>query len=392
MGLLDFLLGNERRARAARRAELAGDLPRAVELFLEAGRRDDAARVLLLRVDAELSPQTRLILLGRAIDVAPKESAVGIEARRRRALLIVELAKSGAIAAALRHDVRAAGEELLSLGDAAATAVAFGLADDEDGRARALVAAGAVDELEELLGKDADAARRSLDRQGDEARVLSLVASGERREALRLAEALAGNEPVDSDAADRARALAARRLLGPTVRVTVGETPARKLVLGDSVRVGRNEGEILIAHAAVSRVHLTLFRRDGVAFVKDSGSRNGTTFRGARLGGELAIHERIDLMLGGEVPLAVSSSTRSDAPAVILEIAGEVYEAPLGPFRVGIGDWALEVDSDRWLVLKRGETPAYFGEVALGAATELLAGDGVAEHRGEKPSLRVDRA
>ena len=92
MGLLDFLLGNERRARAARRAELAGDLPRAVELFLEAGRRDDAARVLLLRVDAELSPQTRLILLGRAIDVAPKESAVGIEARRRRALLIVERA------------------------------------------------------------------------------------------------------------------------------------------------------------------------------------------------------------------------------------------------------------------------------------------------------------
>ena len=57
---------------------------------------------------------------------------------------------------------------------------------------------------------DADAARRSLGRQGDEARVSSLIASGERREALRLAEALLVLLPHLHERADVARATIGR--------------------------------------------------------------------------------------------------------------------------------------------------------------------------------------
>src|SRR5690242_1929789 len=59
VGIFDRFVGRGksegRRAKEARAKELAGDLPAAVDLYQEAGLPDEAARVLLLRADAERS-------------------------------------------------------------------------------------------------------------------------------------------------------------------------------------------------------------------------------------------------------------------------------------------------------------------------------------------------
>jgi len=64
VGLLERFLSKSkresRRAREAQAKELAGELASAVDLYLEAGLPDEAARVLLLRADAEPAPEKRL--------------------------------------------------------------------------------------------------------------------------------------------------------------------------------------------------------------------------------------------------------------------------------------------------------------------------------------------
>src|ERR1051325_10439576 len=70
VGFFDRLMGRSksegRRVKEARAKELAGDLPAAVDLYQEAGLPDEAARVLLLRADAERSAEKRIALFSLA--------------------------------------------------------------------------------------------------------------------------------------------------------------------------------------------------------------------------------------------------------------------------------------------------------------------------------------
>ena len=65
-GLFDRLgIGSAKRREAkARKLELAGDLEGATALYVDAERPDEAARVLLLRADAEARPARNSIHLG----------------------------------------------------------------------------------------------------------------------------------------------------------------------------------------------------------------------------------------------------------------------------------------------------------------------------------------
>src|ERR1700723_694598 len=83
VSLLDRLFGKTRAAAtAARRAELEGDLPRAALLWAEADRADEAARVILLRGDAETDSAKRFQLYVQAVALAPEGNAVRDIARR----------------------------------------------------------------------------------------------------------------------------------------------------------------------------------------------------------------------------------------------------------------------------------------------------------------------
>src|SRR4051812_4599751 len=80
------------RAREARARELAGDLGGAVETFTEAGLPDEAARVLLLRADAETSAEKRMAYCALAARLAVGDD-IKQQARARKALLSFDVLK-----------------------------------------------------------------------------------------------------------------------------------------------------------------------------------------------------------------------------------------------------------------------------------------------------------
>ena len=394
MSVFDRLrrLGAARDEVAARRAELRGDLSRAAQLWAEADRPGEAARVMLLRGDGESDARQRLQHYTQAVAMAPEGQEVRRVARKKRAQLVITMASGGAISAALRQDVRDAAADLEALGDPtdlARAAEAFAMVGDVEGEARALTAAGDVDGLEELLTRAhvRDRGARRVSDAGSE--ISMLVSSGRRREALALADALAREHPGDASIAERLQSIRARIVRGPVVRLLLRGQKVQ-LVVGPEVVIGRTEGSLTVASQAVSRRHLRLARdAAGGVLVHDLGSRNGTELRGMRVAGALPIGDGLDLRLGGEVPLRLAPS-ESVTGAVDVELAGARYVAPLGPAPLGIGSWCIEPSPDGWLELVTGAGPsAHAAGLLLVERVTLLAGDAIADARGAEPVLRV---
>ncbi len=380
--VFDRLFGKSRDAAVlAQRAEVAGDLARAVQLWVDAGQAQEAARVMVMRGDVELDSAKRLQHYVQAITLAPEAHAVRAEARRKRALLAIEMARSGVTSAAARRDLIDAASELEALGEAARAAEAYAIAGDVEGEARSLVEAGEVEKLEDVLTRDNERERGERASRDSFAEVDRLVAGGERRQAIARARATANEE--------KERAILAKRATAP--RVTIELDGKRvQLVLGDEVILGRSEGAITIASHAISRSHVAIARAGDHVEVRDLGSRNGTELRGMRIGGPLPVPgEGLDVKLGGEVPLRVAASEALPG-AMAIRVAGETYVAPLGPARIGIGAWRLEASSDGWIELVTDDDPpAYLGTTSLGPRTALLAGDAIGQVRGGAAVLRV---
>ncbi|HEY2513303.1 MAG TPA: FHA domain-containing protein [Polyangiaceae bacterium] len=386
----------------ARRAELEGDLPRAAHLWAEAGRADEAARVMLLRGDAEAESTRRLQFYVQAVALAPPGHAIRDIARRKRALLALEMAKGGAVtSAAGRRDLLDAGHELEALGETASAAQAFGLAGDVEGQTRALVKGGEIEQLEDVLERDRDRSRGERERLEASMDIERLLASGLRREALERAErgareiaGPASGSGSPSSAGERALVIRAARASG--VHLTIELRGERlRLVLGEDVILGRSEGAITIASHAVSRRHVRVARAGEQVEVSDLGSRNGTVLRGMRIAGALPVPPAgLDLALGGEVPLRIAPASELHG-AVILDVGGARYVAPLGPARLGVGAWRIERATDGWLELVTGDGPfAYLRNTGavpmrMGARTPLLAGDAFSEAPGSAPVFRV---
>jgi hypothetical protein len=391
VSFFDRLLGKTREAAvAARRAELEGDLVRAARLWAEADRADEAARVTLLRGDAELDSAKRLQLYVQAVALAPEGHAVRDIARRKRALLSLGIGREGATSAAARLDLLDAGKELEALGDATGAAEAYALAGDIEGEARALVGGGEIERLESVLDRDRERARTERARLGGHAEIERLLSHGRRRDALARAEALALAEPQDAAAIERVKSIRAQIASGPRLSLEL-RGKRMVLVLGDEVVLGRTEGAILVSSQAVSRRHLLLTRVADGFRVRDLGSRNGTELRGMRLAGEIPVPvgDGLELKLGGEVPLRLGASDEIPG-ALAIEVGGSRYVAPLGPVRLGIGAWTLQAGDDGWLELVTENDPvSYLGAMRLEVRTGLLLGDAIAAGPGEASVLRI---
>jgi len=378
----------------ARGAELRGDLAEAAGLFAEAGRLDDAARVTILRGDAEADPTVRRNHYAQAAATAPETSPVRAEARKKRALVTVAVAADAPLTESLRNDLLAAAQELEDLGEDARAVEAYACARDIDGQMRVLARAGDIERLDALLQ-----AQQGLEREAragkhayEEFRVL--VASGRRAEAAALARA-----SEDDALRERGRALEVRRVTGSVVYATVsGRSVA--IVLGERVVIGRAPevsggdaglGAIWVPSTALSRRHVEIQRRGGVVVVRDLGSRNGTTIRGLSLAGDATVGDGIELRLGGDVPLVVRAG--GELPnAVAIEIGGSRYLAPLGPALLGVGRWRLERGGEDWgELVTDDEPPAFAGELRLSARVALLAGDRFATERGGEAQLVMEK-
>jgi hypothetical protein len=370
---------------AAERAELAGDLAGAIRLWVAAGDSDEAARVMIVRGDGEPDPRARLQHYAQAAALANNGSTTQKAARAKKARLTVSLAGDGVLSTALRRDVLEAAEALESIGEAEAAARAYALAGDTDGEARALAQAGDIERLEDVLTRDQSRTREGRLAQDVHAQIDGLLAAGQRREALSLAEVNA----EDPAARSRASRLRGARISGPIVRVSL-RAVRLTLVLGDEVTLGRTEGAITIASSALSRKHLQVTRAGPRFVVADLGSRNGTLLRGLALAHPLEIGGGVTLSLGGEVPLTIAPSTEVE-DALAIEVAGERYVASLGDAKLGVGAWRIVTAPDGWVELvTTRETPAFLGGLAMAPTVSLLRGDAFSSERGGDVVLRID--
>lgn len=409
--------GAKRREIRARKLELAGDLERATALYVEADRADEAARVLLARADAESDPERRLLLCTQAARVG-EGTDVGERARRRRARLSFDLARSSA-GGALHGELSRIGAELEAVGDWQTAAEAYALAGDDDAEIRVLKEAGEIDRLEARLRQGSEAARETRERAQLLRSLRDLDAIAERRRALGDADAWLEHHRDDEAVMLERDRIEARLLRGPDLTLDIYGVRHR-CVLGRDLTIGRAHADIVVPSSAISRQHLRLYREGGRAMVEDLGTRNGTTLAGARLHRGLPVGDGLELELAGRVPCrltplsgrqlaasarygdglareettsaSASPSSREPGPAVAVDVAGARYVCPLGPLVVG--DWRVDDAHDgaqSYVVLRTPEGAAapFLGSYRLGRTIELGLGDELRETRGGEVALGV---
>ncbi len=398
-----------RRVKEARERENAGDLGAAVELYIEAGLADDAARVLLLRADAETSVEKRIAFCALAADRAESDD-LRRKARGRKALCAFDtLRRSGG--AFLESEVLAVARELEEAGELERAADAYALAGDHDAEVRALTAAGAIDRLEERLRASERATRSDREIESALRRVADLDHTAERRAALELCKKVLATRD-DPRLAEASRAIRSRLVRGPVVDLEIDGT-LRRYALGAEVTIGRGDATIVIGSKAVSRRHLRIGRtadaRSG-AFVEDIDTRNGTLLAGARIAGRIPVGDGLRLVLGGGVPCAVEPIfLSSDEPTPLghvegghyaVEIAGWRYVLPLGS--LSLGGFRIGLDfsqNESFVVLTSPEMTGpgaaprpYLGDYQLADRVELCHGDEIRAARGGPVALRIPAA
>jgi hypothetical protein len=386
MGVFDRLFGRGPegyKARAAERLEMGGDLEGAARAFLDAELPDEAARVLLLRADAEPSVERRMAFCAQAARIA-KSPTIGREALGRKARLRFDVLR--ARGNAMKSELLLAAQELEAADENEVAADAYVLAEDREGEIRALTAAGLIDRLEERLRESQDVARKGQAQTLALKRIQDLDRGGERREALRVAEEARNAGDGSSERVEEiARVIRAKLLRGPLVELKEGGA-VRRYALGSVVTVGRGESTIVVGTRSLSRVHLRVLRQGDEVFVEDAETRNGTFLAGARIGGRIPLGQGLLLKLGGDVPCRVAPTSDVAGGGVVIEVGGLTHFAPLGDLRIGA--WRVSLagpggDDGSFVMLESSrDAPAFLGELEVTGVIELAAGDAVSSVRG----------
>jgi FHA domain len=381
-GLFDRFGGKKRAEAQAKKKELAGDLERATELYVDAEQPAEAARLLLLRADAMSDPQQRMVLCAQAARVG-EDSEIGQEAQRRKARIGFDMVK-GSQGATMHGELVRVAAELEACGDWEAAAEAFRMAGDTDAEIRVLKEAGAIEALEERLRVTSQSAKKERDRAQLLRRMRDLDSIAERRVALR-----AGLDWLERERDEQVELEVERirnKLVhGPSVDLVVHGL-ATTYVLGGQITLGRARADIVVHSSSVSRQHLRLYRDGTTPMMEDLATRNGSTLAGARISGSMPIGAGLSLELAGQVPCRIEP-VFADEPEgpIAVQIAGGHYIVPLGPMR--IGGWTL-VDAhhgeDRFVVLRtlEGRDPPHRAGYRLAHEIELCEGDEICDERG----------
>src|SRR3984957_4025116 len=107
----------------------------------------------------------------------------------------------------------------------------------------------------------------------------------------------------------------------PSLVTMKGPNPGRRFPLDDkNTIIGRQpDAAIYLESLAVSRHHARIVCEEGVYFVEDTGSSNGTYVNGHRIAGKVPLSDRDTLQIGPyELNLLVEPSTHPPEPNLVI--------------------------------------------------------------------------
>lgn len=327
----------------AERAEAEGRFEDAVRLYVDAGSREEAVRVLLAVSETTRGLEARRTLLTRAATLA-REDSQRAEARRRLARLTVEEAEQDH--PRTDDDRRAladAARALEALGEHGDAARAYVVLEDREGIVRTLTLSGDVEALERLTGARDDVDRHGLRRRAATEDADTRWRSGDRPGSLVALRAWVGANADDHEARRLLDQRDASLLRGGRCELRIdGEAVS---LMGRLPLVIGREGDLVLRGAGVSRRHCEVARAggpDGGYELRDLESRSGTRLDGLRIGAPMPLRDGQRVELGDDIALRVGLD---DGGLTLLvergldrgrrvAVLGGAWRSPLGLLRV----------------------------------------------------------
>lgn len=351
--------------RAAERAEAEGRVDDAVRLYLDAGDRVEALRLLLRMGEVAPTLDERRRFYTRAFGIARSDEQ---QDDARRGLARVSLAEAEARAPRDEEERRRlveAARELEGFGEFRDAARAYELLGDRDAVVRVLTLSGDVDALEQVAGDREQADRKALRRRAVLEGFDASWRSGDRGRALDELRHWVAQEPDDHEARQALDGREETLLREGRCTMTVG---GRQTVLLSRFpcTLGR-EGDVVLRGGSVSRKHATLDRAGAVWRVTDAGSRAGTLIDGVPIAGTLGLTEGLTVHLGQDVVLRVGAP---DGANLALDVE-------------------RGLDRGRRVVLLGDAWRSPFGAVRFGARGPVLEPSGAVQLNGQKVAMSV---
>lgn len=336
---------------AAERAEAEGRFEDAVRLYVDAGAREEAVRVLLAVSETTRALEARRSLLTRAATLS-RNDAQQVEARRRLARLTVDEAEDDP--PRTDDDRRAladAARALEGLGEHGDAARAYVMLEDREGIVRTLTLSGDVEALERLTGARDDVDRHGLRRRAATEDADTRWRSGDRPGSLAALRAWVGSNADDHEARRLLDQREASLLRGGRCELRVdGEAVS---LMGKLPLVIGREGDLVLRGAGVSRRHCEIARSDdaeGAYELRDLESRAGTRLDGLRIGAPMRLRDGQRVELGDDLALRVGLADGAltllverglDRGRRVAVLAGD-WRTPMGVLRVRESGLELE--------------------------------------------------
>jgi len=297
-----------RGSRAAERAEADGRVDDAVRLYVDAGDRVEATRVLLRAAETVNTLAERRDYYSRAFALARTDD---LRDAARRGIALVTLAEFESVPPRTddeRRRLTESARDLEALGAWREASRAWQLLDDREAIVRVLTLSGDVDALEAMTDAREAAERHALHRRSALEGFEMQWRSGDRTRALEALRAWVASASDDHEARQCLDDHQALSLRGGRFEAELDGAPLT-LVGRFPVVLGR-EADVIVRGAAVSRRHLEVCAASNGFAVRDAGSRGGTLLNGMPLAGEVPLTVGQSLSLGSDLVLVVEGDAR----------------------------------------------------------------------------------
>lgn len=369
--------------RAAVAAEAAGNVDLAAERYALAGEHEGAVRMHLARAARAGSRLAEIAALRDALRWAGEDPALRRQAAAALGRALWAAAKAEGIATERdRMKVREAAQLLVVGEDHATAGEALEAIGDYLAAANAYSAGGLVERMEQALAKDdahQDRARTEADAFAGYETAMRVGRRDDARAELARAVAAAssaGEYRRLLDQLDAALLTAGKVELQRRGKPLIVACAAEKIVLGRDLLC-----DLTLRAGGVSRQHAEIDREQGVFYLRDLDSRNGTTLAGLPLAGRVPLAGTGSFGLGNECTIEFTHAdgvlilrcTHGLDRGVALIAGAEEHTLELAPLGVALD---LVFKTGRPYLGRGSATNVMFNDEPLGdVRVQLIRGD-----------------